>query len=70
MDAKDRRDWDDLIVSYGEESGVACFGNHIRLHASRDGCTATVDRRTFERLRREGRIAHDGEVLEHGVIQL
>ena len=70
MTRQERKDWDDLIVSYGKQSGVKCWGKMIRLHASREGCTATVPRKTFERLRREGRIAHDGQVLEYKTICL
>ena len=56
--------WDDLIIAYGEESGVMCGGSSIRLHASRDGCTARVPEHTFNRLVAEGRLTKDGMPTE------
>lgn len=62
--AAERKDWDNLIIDYAGSGCVGCFGEAIRLHASRDGCTATVPQRTFDRLVAEGRIDADGKPLD------
>ena len=72
MTPDERKEWDDMIIDFGRAQGVSVnlFDKHIHLHASKDGCSARVPKKTFDRLRREGRIDRNGTVLEYGVICL